>query len=432
MVTVTAKKAKVYPRASKKAKAVLTVRRGAQLIVLDEHESGKWIRVEDDEGSAGWIAADAVSSNDDRRGPPRSRACAARLRVGRRQVHVERHGDDGRQPARRLRLRLDRGEHRRRRRADDAVQEGLLRRRRARVSRLRRHAGHPLLRGHDGRGHRLQDPRHRRAPARWLRLPQGQRHDRLAAARLPLRRVLGLEPEQPGQAAVGDLQGADHGRRAPHPAPRQEDRRRGLARSRVPGHPQADGRDLRRGPAEGAGRDPRPPRHVRLEARLEADRRLPLRLRGLALERDLGSRAHGHQLQAYGLVARRHRRPRPRLLTRPRVTFTGDAGGRRRRVRGLPASLRGGGGPPPAGRVRQAQRQAHPEDGVRRVRARVQGVHGPRVALHRGARSRRHGERPGGQAHPRARREAHPDVARVVTAGASAACRGRAGRARGG
>ena len=82
MVTVTAKKAKVYPRASKKAKAVLTVRRGAQLIVLDEHESGKWIRVEDDEGSAGWIAADAVSSDDDRRGPPRKRVIAAAARLG--------------------------------------------------------------------------------------------------------------------------------------------------------------------------------------------------------------------------------------------------------------------------------------------------------------------------------------------------------------
>ncbi len=81
MVTVTAKKAKLYPRASKKAKAVLTVRRGAQLIVLDEHESGKWIRVEDDEGSAGWIAADAVSALD-RGGAPRKRVIATAARLG--------------------------------------------------------------------------------------------------------------------------------------------------------------------------------------------------------------------------------------------------------------------------------------------------------------------------------------------------------------
>jgi len=78
MVTVTARKAKIYPRASKKSKALLTVRRGAQLTVLDEHESGKWIRVEDDEGAAGWIAADAVAEPGTMR-PARTIATTARL-----------------------------------------------------------------------------------------------------------------------------------------------------------------------------------------------------------------------------------------------------------------------------------------------------------------------------------------------------------------
>lgn len=78
MVTVTVGKAKLYPRASKKSKPLLTVRRGAQLIVLDEHESGKWIRVEDDEGAAGWIASDAVAEPGRVR-QPRTIATTARL-----------------------------------------------------------------------------------------------------------------------------------------------------------------------------------------------------------------------------------------------------------------------------------------------------------------------------------------------------------------
>ncbi len=80
-VTVTASRARVYPRMSKKARPVLTVRRGAQLVVLDEHESGKWIRVEDDEGAAGWIAADAVEL-DDGRPPRKARTIAATARLG--------------------------------------------------------------------------------------------------------------------------------------------------------------------------------------------------------------------------------------------------------------------------------------------------------------------------------------------------------------
>ncbi len=85
MVTVTAKKAKLYPRMSKKAKPLLTVKRGAQLIVLDEAESGKWIRVEDDEGAAGWILADAVGASDGG-GDRKKRAFGATTRLGFAQV----------------------------------------------------------------------------------------------------------------------------------------------------------------------------------------------------------------------------------------------------------------------------------------------------------------------------------------------------------
>ena len=81
MVTVTAGKAKLYPRASKKARPLLTVRRGAKLVVLDESESGEWIRVEDEDGEAGWIAADAVSSPDGR-GPRPRRVLSANARLG--------------------------------------------------------------------------------------------------------------------------------------------------------------------------------------------------------------------------------------------------------------------------------------------------------------------------------------------------------------
>jgi uncharacterized protein YgiM (DUF1202 family) len=56
-VVVTADKAKLYPRASRKAKASRTLRRGARLTVLEDQ--GDWIRVEfgDD---AGYVSADLV------------------------------------------------------------------------------------------------------------------------------------------------------------------------------------------------------------------------------------------------------------------------------------------------------------------------------------------------------------------------------------
>jgi SH3-like domain-containing protein len=79
MVTVSVGKAKLYPRASKRSKPVLTVRRGAKLLVLDESASGDWIRVEDEDGEAGWIAADAVTASDGRSRPKRILAATARL-----------------------------------------------------------------------------------------------------------------------------------------------------------------------------------------------------------------------------------------------------------------------------------------------------------------------------------------------------------------
>ncbi len=81
MVTVTAGKAKLYPRAAKKGRAVVTVRRGAQLTVLEESSSGAWIRVEDEDGEAGWIASSAVSDPDGA-GPRPKRVFAFGARMG--------------------------------------------------------------------------------------------------------------------------------------------------------------------------------------------------------------------------------------------------------------------------------------------------------------------------------------------------------------
>lgn len=75
-VVVTADKAKLYPRASRKAKSSRTLRRGARLAVLEDQ--GDWIRVElgDD---AGWIQAEQVATAGTFR--PR-RIIAATARVG--------------------------------------------------------------------------------------------------------------------------------------------------------------------------------------------------------------------------------------------------------------------------------------------------------------------------------------------------------------
>ncbi len=78
MVVVTAGKTKLYPRASRKAKASRTLKRGARLTVLERDE--EWVRVEygDD---AGFVRADAVGEAD--AGPPRARrAIVTKARLG--------------------------------------------------------------------------------------------------------------------------------------------------------------------------------------------------------------------------------------------------------------------------------------------------------------------------------------------------------------
>ena len=78
MVVVTAGKTKLYPRASRKAKASRTLKRGARLTVLERDE--EWVRVEygDD---AGFVRADAVGEAD--AGPPRARrAIFTKARLG--------------------------------------------------------------------------------------------------------------------------------------------------------------------------------------------------------------------------------------------------------------------------------------------------------------------------------------------------------------
>lgn len=78
MVVVTAGKTKLYPRASRKAKASRTLKRGARLTVLERDD--EWVRVEygDD---AGFVRADDVADAD--AGPPRpARAISAKARLG--------------------------------------------------------------------------------------------------------------------------------------------------------------------------------------------------------------------------------------------------------------------------------------------------------------------------------------------------------------
>ncbi|MBL8625463.1 MAG: SH3 domain-containing protein [Myxococcales bacterium] len=78
MVVVTAGKTKLYPRASRKAKASRTLKRGARLTVLERDD--EWVRVEygDD---AGFVRADAVGDADAR--PPRApRAIFTKARLG--------------------------------------------------------------------------------------------------------------------------------------------------------------------------------------------------------------------------------------------------------------------------------------------------------------------------------------------------------------
>lgn len=74
-VVVTATKAKLYPRASRKAKSTRTLRRGARLAVLEDQ--GDWIRVELGE-EAGWIQAEQVAMAGTVR-PKRIIAATARI-----------------------------------------------------------------------------------------------------------------------------------------------------------------------------------------------------------------------------------------------------------------------------------------------------------------------------------------------------------------
>jgi hypothetical protein len=62
MLTVRVARAPLYQRPSRKARAVLTLREGDRLILLEEHRSGDWLRVEvaDDDAVSGYIAKDAV------------------------------------------------------------------------------------------------------------------------------------------------------------------------------------------------------------------------------------------------------------------------------------------------------------------------------------------------------------------------------------
>jgi len=78
MVVVIAGKTKLYPRASRKAKASRTLKRGARLTVLDRDD--EWVRVEygDD---AGFVRADDVGEADARAPRPR-RAIFTKARLG--------------------------------------------------------------------------------------------------------------------------------------------------------------------------------------------------------------------------------------------------------------------------------------------------------------------------------------------------------------
>lgn len=83
LVVVTAAKVSLYPRASRKAKATRTLRRGARLIVLERGDT--WTRVEYDD-DAGYVATESVEDyiDDDggEVGPRPARAIVSKARVG--------------------------------------------------------------------------------------------------------------------------------------------------------------------------------------------------------------------------------------------------------------------------------------------------------------------------------------------------------------
>ena len=82
MLTVRIARAELYPRPSRNARAVLTLREGDRVVLLEEHRSGAWLRVEvaDDDAVSGYIARDAVDQPGGAAAPAgRSITASARL-----------------------------------------------------------------------------------------------------------------------------------------------------------------------------------------------------------------------------------------------------------------------------------------------------------------------------------------------------------------
>lgn len=82
-LTIRVARARLYQRPSRDAEPVLTLHEGDRLVLLEEHRSGDWLRVEvaDDDAVSGYVATDAVARAD--LAPPRrGRALAASARLG--------------------------------------------------------------------------------------------------------------------------------------------------------------------------------------------------------------------------------------------------------------------------------------------------------------------------------------------------------------
>jgi hypothetical protein len=81
LLTVRVARAPLYQRPSQSARSVLTLRAGDRLILLEEHRSGDWLRVEvaDDDAVSGYVRRDAVGSPGDGVAAGRTLAAAARL-----------------------------------------------------------------------------------------------------------------------------------------------------------------------------------------------------------------------------------------------------------------------------------------------------------------------------------------------------------------
>lgn len=92
MLTVRVARARLYQRPSRDARSVLTLREGDRLILLEEHRSGDWLRVEvaDDDAVSGYVSRDAVA-DPGRRG----RTIAASARLGFASIGGSFHSDGG-------------------------------------------------------------------------------------------------------------------------------------------------------------------------------------------------------------------------------------------------------------------------------------------------------------------------------------------------